>query len=72
MAWKMYCLSGVYSIFGSGGVDINTFKQDYHKHGEPDHRQSKLSVEKCNEEKGMTGGVPLVKGYSFIGTETLA
>ena len=51
IAWKMWVLSKIYNLYGGNGKDINKYKEDYHKHGEPQHRQANISVEQCNKDK---------------------
>jgi len=60
MAWKMWVLSGIYSLYGGNGDDINKYKTDYHKHGEPEHRQADISVDQCNKDKEKSNNIELL------------
>ena len=60
MAWKMWLLSGVYNLYGGNGVDINTYKNDYHKHGEPQHTQANISIDQCNQDKEKKSNIELL------------
>ena len=59
-AFKMWMLSGVYGIYGGNGVDINVYKNDYHKHGEPNHTQANISVDQCNQDKEKKNNIELL------------
>jgi ABC-type multidrug transport system fused ATPase/permease subunit len=60
IAWKMWMLSGIYNFYGGFGADITTYKNDYHKHGEPEFRQSSISVEQCNQDKEKSSNIEIL------------
>lgn len=60
IAWKMWVLSGIYNIYGSYSPDVIAYQNDYHKHGEPNHRQSSISVEQCNKDREKTSNIEIL------------
>ena len=60
VAFKMWMLSGVYNLYGGNGVDINVYKKDYHKHGEPNHTQANISIDQCNQDKEKKNNIELL------------